>query len=95
MNRTDYPAASSGRGEACSWMNQQTLASITPISERTWERMRGEGTGPPFTKAGRKVLYRWGDVEDWLARRSFRSTAEAKRAMALEHSSRASDVRSP
>ena len=29
-------------------------------------QMRYMGTGPKFIKCGRKVLYRWSDVQDWL-----------------------------
>jgi hypothetical protein len=61
------------------WVTQEQLADRLPISERTWERMRAEGTGPRFSKARKKVLYRLGDVEEWLGERSFHSTAAAKR----------------
>jgi hypothetical protein len=46
--------------------------------------MRADGTGPRFSKAGKKVLYRLADVEEWLAQRSFSTTAAAKRQMARE-----------
>ena len=61
------------------WLTQKTVSTRLNISERTLERMRHEGTGPPFTKAGRKVLYRANHVEQWLANRSFVSTAEDRR----------------
>jgi hypothetical protein len=70
--------ATDSRGLAY-YATPQKLAAATDLSERTLERMRSNGTGPRFAKAGRKVLYRWQDVEDWLAKRSFASTAEAKR----------------
>ena len=60
------------------WMTQQQLASRLGLSDRSLERMRHDGTGPRFTKAGRKVLYCLHDVEDWLSYRSFQSTAEAR-----------------
>ena len=49
-------------------------------SKRYWERMRQEGTGPPFMKVGKRVLYRPSDVEEWLRQNTFTSTAEAKAA---------------
>ena len=42
--------------------------------------MRQEGTGPPFMKVGKRVLYRPSDVEEWLRQNTFTSTAEAKAA---------------
>ena len=59
---------------------QGQLAATLNISERSLERMRAEGSGPLFRKAGRRVLYKVEDVEAWLAGRSFSSTAEAKEA---------------
>ena len=50
---------------------------------RTLERKRREGGGPRYVKAGRRVLYRRSDVEDWLDARSFESTADARRAGVL------------
>ena len=55
------------------------LAARLKLSRRTLERMRHNGNGPLFTKIGNKVLYRNGDVESWLAERSYASTAEAQR----------------
>ncbi len=50
------------------------------ISRRTLERMRVEGTGPRYLKVGpgkrSRVLYRQGDVMDWLDRFQFGSTSE-------------------
>jgi Helix-turn-helix domain len=62
------------------YLTQKQLADFLSISERSLERQRSEGAGPRFHKAGRRVLYRWDDVEEWLAGRSFASTAAAKEA---------------
>ena len=59
-------------------LNQRTLAEMLDVSERTLERMRTEGSGPRFSKAGRRVLYRLEDVEGWLETNSFGSTVEAR-----------------
>jgi hypothetical protein len=79
-DRSFSPTQPPGSGGLGHYATQQKLAVATDISERTWERMRANGTGPRFAKAGRKILYRWADVEDWLAKRSFTSTGEAKHA---------------
>ena len=60
------------------WLTQRTIAAQLEISERTLERMRAEDTGPRFAKAGRRVLYRLADVEEWLEANSFASTVEAR-----------------
>ncbi len=56
------------------------VAEILRISRRTLERMRVEGTGPRYIKAGpgkrARVLYREADVSAWLARYQFGSTSE-------------------
>ena len=62
------------------WLTQDQLAARLNISQRTLERMRNSGTGPRFSKVAKTILYREADVEEWLAERSFGSTAEAKRA---------------
>lgn len=50
------------------------------LSPRTLERMRVEGGGPRFYKAGNgkrsRVLYHENDLIDWLSRRAFDSTSE-------------------
>jgi hypothetical protein len=50
------------------------------IPKRTLERMRRDGTGPRYVKAGRRILYRLNDIESWLAGRAFQTTAEARKA---------------
>lgn len=34
------------------------------------------GVGPKFIKHGRRVLYRWSDIEDWAHRNTFWRTDE-------------------
>jgi predicted DNA-binding transcriptional regulator AlpA len=56
------------------------VAEMLRLSRRTLERMRVEGTGPRYLKAGpgkrARVLYREADVVTWLERFQFRSTSE-------------------
>ncbi len=49
------------------YITQTQLAELIDVSERSLERWRVEGTGPAFLKAGRKVLYRPDDIDQWLA----------------------------
>jgi excisionase family DNA binding protein len=60
-------------------MTQTYLAEVLVVSERKLERDRHEGTGIPFVKIGRRVLYRREDVLMYLEANRFTSTAEAKR----------------
>jgi len=48
------------------FITQQQLSDLLYVSERTLERWRVEGVGPPFLKAGKKVLYLTKDIDDWL-----------------------------
>ena len=51
------------------YLNGQEAADILRISIRTLERMRVEGTGPRYLKAGAgtrsRVLYRPADLDGW------------------------------
>ena len=59
------------------------VAEMLRISRRTLERMRVEGTGPPYLKVGpgkrSRVLYREQDVLGWISRYQFASTSEYRR----------------
>lgn len=46
--------------------NQQTIAAVLSCSTQLLERNRWAGTGVPYLKIGRKVLYRKTDVQDFL-----------------------------
>lgn len=56
------------------------VAEMLRLSRRTLERMRVEGTGPRYLKAGpgkrSRVLYREADVVAWIDRFQFGSTSE-------------------
>lgn len=62
------------------FLNTVEAAQIIKLSPRTLERMRVEGGGPPFLKAGpgkrSRVLYRYQDLIDWLAPRTFDNTSQ-------------------
>jgi hypothetical protein len=50
----------------------------SPVSPRTMQRWRLEGTGPAFVAVGRLIRYRPADLDAWLDGRLRRSTSEAK-----------------
>lgn len=62
------------------YLNSEEAARILRLSARTLERMRVEGSGPRYLKAGRgtkaRVLYRPADLDAWLEGRTFQSTSE-------------------
>ena len=60
-------------------LSTNQVAELTQLSIPMLQRMRSDGTGPPFVKLGsRRVGYRKSDVEAWLASRVVRSTSEAR-----------------
>ena len=56
-------------------LTQKRLSELIDVSERTLERWRVEGSGPVFCRAGRKVLYRQKDIDNWLEATRRQSTS--------------------
>lgn len=53
------------------YLTQSEVARRYKLSERTVERWRSTGDGPPFVRVGlRRVLYRLADCEAWLTGRT-------------------------
>lgn len=46
------------------------VAEYLLTTESGLAAMRHRGSGPPFIKVGRRVLYRWADVADYLTERT-------------------------
>ena len=44
-------------------------AAFLKVHPNTLQRWRDDGTGPPFRRHGRKVLYLMGDLRAWSAAR--------------------------
>ena len=58
--------------------NQQTIAAVLSCSTQLLERNRWAGSGVPYLKIGRKVLYRKSDVLDFLQQQKvYRSTSDS------------------
>ena len=58
-------------------LTQREAARALRLSERTLERLRVTGSGPPYVKTVRRVLYREADLLEWIAARVRTSTSEA------------------
>lgn len=61
-------------------LNSREAADVLRLSVPTLERMRCQGTGPPFIKLGSgkraRVVYRRGDLDAWIASMRHQSTSE-------------------
>ena len=57
-------------------LTQSDAAKLLRLSERTLERLRLQGGGPLFVKAGRAVRYRESDLETWIAARVVSNTSQ-------------------
>jgi predicted DNA-binding transcriptional regulator AlpA len=66
-----------------SLLPRQETAEYLGLSTSTLERMRVNGTGPVFQKLGpgkrARVAYRRSDIEAWLQKQRFTSTAQYRR----------------
>ena len=62
------------------WLTTAGLAAWLQRREQTVRKWRHVGGGPPYVRLGdgltSPVVYRRQDVEDWLAKRTFRHTSE-------------------
>ncbi len=74
------PSAPSVRGEATreavartiagnppEWMCPAAVAAYTGLSVRTWESWRRKGIGPAWSRLGRHLRIRRGDVDAFIA----------------------------
>ena len=57
-------------------LDTRESARLLGLSPRTLEKWRYEGSGPPFLKMGRRVLYTKEDLVAWMYRRRCHSTSE-------------------
>jgi predicted DNA-binding transcriptional regulator AlpA len=51
------------------WLDTDEMVASYPWPRATLYAWRHKGVGPPSVRAGRRVLYRRGDVERWLSDR--------------------------
>lgn len=59
-------------------MSEREVAEATgnSIPIRRLQQLRQRGGGPLFIKIGRRVLYDWVDVQEWLDRQKRVSTSD-------------------
>jgi len=57
-------------------LNAEQAAERLGLSASTLAKMRLYGTGPTYSKLGRRVVYRLEDLEAWIAANRFQSTSE-------------------
>ncbi len=57
-------------------LNTEQVAERLGLSISTLAKMRLYGTGPAYSKLGRRVVYRLEDLEAWIAANRFQSTSE-------------------
>lgn len=48
------------------YVDDRQLASRTSIAIATWQTWRSRGRGPAYYKVGRRCLYKWAEVLQWL-----------------------------
>jgi hypothetical protein len=61
------PSPDPNRSPHSDWVDDRELARRTPIKRATWQKWRRTGDGPPYYKiSGRRVLYKWREVNTWL-----------------------------
>jgi hypothetical protein len=59
-------------------MRPPSAAKYLSLSEQRLARLRLEGAGPVFTRAGRSVLYLRADLDAWLSANGRRSTSASR-----------------
>jgi len=57
-------------------LNAGQAAKRLGLSASTLAKMRLYGTGPAYSKLGRRVVYRLEDLEAWVAANQYHSTSE-------------------
>ncbi len=57
-------------------LNADKVAKKLGLSVSTLAKMRLYGSGPVYSKLGRRVVYRLADLEAWIAANRFHSTSE-------------------
>ncbi len=58
------------------FLARHEAAAELKVCDRTLDRWRRLGEGPPVTKLGRRVLYRYSSLQNWLSAREQRFVRE-------------------
>lgn len=62
--------------ENCHYIDADNAAKRLGLSKSTLAKMRVYGTGPAYSKLGRRVVYTVADLDAWVASKRFTSTSE-------------------
>lgn len=60
------------------WADEAGTSAYTGLARGTLKAKRLDGSGPPYSKIGKRVLYDLDEVDRWLRR--FRRTSTRERA---------------
>jgi hypothetical protein len=77
---------SAGTGVIQRMLITEDAATYLGLSVQTLAKMRWNGNSPPYTKAGRRVLYDLVDLDAWIAEGKRRSTSDEPRKSNLKKS---------
>jgi hypothetical protein len=58
-------------------LTAREAAKVLSLAPSTLAKLRLSGNGPVYYKLGRRVAYRWENLEAWLASRIARNTSDA------------------
>jgi hypothetical protein len=48
------------------YLSPAQVAERTPFTVKALEKMRALGKGPKWRRTGRRIVYEWSDVVDWI-----------------------------
>lgn len=65
-------------------LTPEQTADWLGISKPTLQRMRTDGSGPPYIKLGRRVLYQPSALSRWVAAHAVTSTADARERLPMK-----------
>lgn len=58
------------------FLNAKQASQLLGLSPSTLAKWRLSGTGPRYSKLGRRVVYQRGEIESWMAKHTHESTSE-------------------
>lgn len=59
------------------YLKTEQVATLTSMTKRFWEARRISGNTPPYIYLSRRCLvYRWGDVVEWLEKQKINNTVQ-------------------
>lgn len=70
------------------WLDRQALAAHICCSDRTVRNWVAKGILPPPRKMGRKLMWKWSEVEEWLTMGKPKPSAGRDRAQEIRDATR-------